>query len=558
MPSETASPSGPLSDEGPGLLKRWGVALIGAPLLAGVYVVAGKLGLRLAVVNESATTIWPPTGIALAGCLIFGIRIWPGVLVGALIVNLTTSGSWPASIGIAVGNAAEAVVGCFLVNRYANGRLAFERIRDVFRFTILAAVLSTTLSATIGVSSLVLSRAASWSDFGAIWLTWWLGDLGGDLIIAPFLILWSSWPAIRWNLSRFLEGALLIALLFFLSSAIFGGLLPFSPKSYAIGFLCIPVVLWASFRFGPRSTSGVLLLLSAVALWGTLRSFGSFSPEARNETLVFLQAFLGVISITALALSAAVAEGRKAAEALAQKLAEVARLNVQLDQQKEEIGAYHRLLSHDISNFSMALLGLVERLLLQADGPLTGKQEELIRRSNRQVLEMNRMAENARMLVRVRERGLPAPGDPVSIDDVLRKAVELVRDLHFDRPFEISIECPPGAKLVGAPLLDSILVNLLDNAVRHNRKGAKPELKVRVLPADGRFIIEIRGGEPPPKEIIAGLFEKEKKVSPSSGHGIGVILVREILQRSEGTILAKTVPGEKGEVFEVSVTLRAA
>jgi integral membrane sensor domain MASE1 len=562
MPSETAEASPPApapnSDVPPGFLARWGTVLIGIPVLAAVYAVAGKLGLTLAVLNESATTIWPPTGIALAACLIFGVRLWPGVFVGALIVNLTTSGSWPASIGIAVGNTAEAVVGCLLVDRYANGRRAFERTRDVFRFTLLAAVLSTTMSATWGVASLVLSGAASGSDFGAIWLTWWLGDLGGDLIIAPFLILWSSRSSLRWNMPDFLEGALLLAVLFLLSSALFGGLLPFSARSYAIGFLCIPVVLWSSFRFGPRNTAAVLVLLSAVALSGTLRWFGSFSPQAKNETLLFLQAFLGVISITALTLSAAVEERRRATEALQQKLAEVARLNLTLDQQKEELGAYHDLLSHDISNFAMALLGLVERLLLQADGPLTRKQEELIRRSNRQVLEMNRMAENARTLARVREQGLPAPGGPVYIREVLNRAVELVRDLHFDRPFESSVECPSDAKLVGMPLLDSILVNLLDNAVRHNPKGTKPELKVRVLPTEDRVVIEIQGGVPPPKESIEQLFKRETRIGRSSGHGIGLILVREILQRAEGTIAAKTVRGDKGELFEVSVSLRAA
>ena len=89
-------------------------------------------------------------------------------------------------------------------------------------------------------------------------------------------------------------------------------------------------------------------------------------------------------------------------------------------------------------------------------------------------------------------------------------------------------------------------------------KGTRPELRVRVLPAADRIIIEIRGGVPPPRESIAHLFEQEAKLGRSSGHGIGLILVREILQRAEGAITAKTVREEKGEVFEVSVSLRAA
>ena len=179
-------------------LRRWMPILIGVPLLTAAYYAAGRLGLRLAVLNESATTVWPPTGIALAACLLFGRRLWPGVFLGALLVNLATSGSWPASLGIAVGNTLEAVLGCTLVRRYAGALRAFDRASDVFRFALGAAVVSTTVSATLGVLTLSLTGKADWSQFSAIWATWWLGDLGGDLVVAPLLILWGSKPRPQW------------------------------------------------------------------------------------------------------------------------------------------------------------------------------------------------------------------------------------------------------------------------------------------------------------------------------------------------------------------------
>src|SRR5260370_6669911 len=131
--------------------------------LTGTYFVAGKLGLKLASVHASATAVWPCTGIALAGLLIFGYRVWPAILAGAFLVNLTTAGSVATSIGIAVGNTLEPVVGCYLVNRVAGGRRAFERAQDIFKFAFLAAMVSTTISATVAVTTLDLAGLTYWA-----------------------------------------------------------------------------------------------------------------------------------------------------------------------------------------------------------------------------------------------------------------------------------------------------------------------------------------------------------------------------------------------------------
>src|SRR5712692_2026573 len=158
--------------------------------LAAVYVLAGKLGLLLAFVHASATAVWPQTGIALAAFLLLGYRVWPGILLGAFLANVTTEGTIATSLGIAVGNTLEGFVGAYLVNRFAGGRHVFDRPQDVLRFAVLAGMVSTAVSATIGVTSLALGGVARWTDYGPIWLTWWMGDAGGALVVAPLLILW--------------------------------------------------------------------------------------------------------------------------------------------------------------------------------------------------------------------------------------------------------------------------------------------------------------------------------------------------------------------------------
>jgi len=121
--------------------------------IAAAYFVAGKLGLQLAFSNPSATPVWAPTGIALATLLLAGYDVWPAILVGAFFVNLTTAGSVATSLGIAVGNTVEGLVGAYLVNRFARGRWAFERARNVFRFILLAAVLSTAIQTPVTARS---------------------------------------------------------------------------------------------------------------------------------------------------------------------------------------------------------------------------------------------------------------------------------------------------------------------------------------------------------------------------------------------------------------------
>src|SRR5207247_7481997 len=158
--------------------------------LAAVYFRAGKFGLKLAFVNASATPVWPCTGIALAAFVLLGYDVWPAVLAGSFLVNISTAGSAATAVGIAVGNALGGLAGGYLVNRFARGRRAFDRPQDVFTFTVLAGIVSTTIGATVGVTTLAFTGLARWAEYGAIWWTWWRGDPRGDLVVARGRLLW--------------------------------------------------------------------------------------------------------------------------------------------------------------------------------------------------------------------------------------------------------------------------------------------------------------------------------------------------------------------------------
>ena len=296
-------------------LIRWRVVWQAA-LVAVAYFVAGKLGLQLAFVHASATGVWPPTGIALAAFLILGYRVWPAILCAAFLVNVTTAGSVATSLGIGIGNTLEGLVGAYLVNRFASGRGAFKRARDTFRFIILAALLSTTVSPTIGVTTLSVAGFADWSQFGRIWLTWWLGDTVGALVVAPVVVLWNADPKVGWNRGQALEATALFVALAVVCLAVFDGLIASPFRHYPLEFLCVPVLIWTAFRFGQREVAAAVVVLSAFAIAGTVRGFGPFARDSQNESLLLLQAFIGVTAVMSLALGVVVSERKDVEERL--------------------------------------------------------------------------------------------------------------------------------------------------------------------------------------------------------------------------------------------------
>src|SRR5947208_737396 len=231
-------------------LAPWGLLII-----TGGYFVAGKIGLVLAAVHPSASAVWPPTGIALAATLLLGYRVWPALFLGAFLVNVTTAGSVWTSLGIAGGNTLEGLLAAFLVRRFANGLKVFDRAWDIATFGVLAGLGATAVSATVGVTTLSLGGYASWEGLGAIWLTWWLGDVAGALVVAPVLILWGLDRTVRLTRAQVLELLLLLGSVLLVGEVVFGG--PASPRSWSPPTTRSSARRWTgSSRPGTRAPSG--------------------------------------------------------------------------------------------------------------------------------------------------------------------------------------------------------------------------------------------------------------------------------------------------------------
>jgi PAS domain S-box-containing protein len=284
-----------------------------------VYFAAAELGLSLASVHTNVSPVWPPSGIAIAALLIFGVRMWPAVFLGAFAANIWTDVSLSTAAGIAVGNTLEAVGAFWLLNKKQPFGKSLASLNNVLRFVVCVGLIGPAIAATIGNISLCLGNAALWSKFPNLWFTWWLGDGCGALVLAPFVLAWAGKDTRGLN-TRLWESGLLIVLLLITSMIVLGGWFPGAEKNYPLAHLCIPFLLWAALRLDQRALTSATLILAGVAVWGTSRGYGPFVKDSPNGSLLLLQVFIASSTLTALVLSAAINERRKA-EREKQKLA---------------------------------------------------------------------------------------------------------------------------------------------------------------------------------------------------------------------------------------------
>jgi PAS domain S-box-containing protein len=283
--------------------------------VAGLYFVTGKLGLALAFDQSFLTPVWPAAGVALAILILLGYGMWPGVLLGSLLLCCVTFSSvgsnWLATTGaalcVAAGNTLAALAGAWLVEAYAGGREAFRQPHTILLFVALAAVGTTALNATSGVLAYGLAHLAGWQTPGRLWLAWWLGDIVGVIVFAPLILVWSDF---RWrtiSTQRAIEAACLFGLLLLGCWITFGGSST-TTRTPVSSFLVVPLVLWTAFRFGQKGTTVVTFIVGCLATVGTLRGHGPFAVASRDISLLLLQDFIGVLAVMTLILAADVAQ----------------------------------------------------------------------------------------------------------------------------------------------------------------------------------------------------------------------------------------------------------
>jgi PAS domain S-box-containing protein len=295
--------------------------------VAGLYIGTAKMGIELPVARGVVTPVWAPTGIALAALVLLGPTLWPAVAIGALIANATSGASLPVAAFISVGNTLEAVVGAALLRRVSfNSRL--ERVRDVLALVVLAAAGSTAIAATNGVTTLWVSDNLSGS-YGSNWFLWWSGDAMGDLIVAPFLLLWLSLPFWKPRRAELLEGLVLLGLIALVSWFVF------VHGYWRYPHLLFPLLIWAALRFSQRGAVTGGFVVAAFAIKGAVDGTTPLGGGSATEVVQIAEGLLAAVILSLLTLGAALSE-RKSVEGELQR----ERANLAEAQELAHIGSW--------------------------------------------------------------------------------------------------------------------------------------------------------------------------------------------------------------------------
>lgn len=304
---------------------------------AAAYALAARVGLLLAMPPAfKATAVWAPSGIAVAAVLLAGRSVWPGIFIGAFAGNVLDyfkpEDTFPLtshvelSLAIAAASTLQALVAVDLIRRFTQGGNVLSRTRDFARFLALVPV-ACIVAPTIAISAIVALGFANWDAFPATWLTWWLGDVVGIILITPLILALAMPTQKSWRATQILEVILLLGLIWLVGSLSFAGWTSLEALAMAAAFLVIPLVVWGAFRFGWRGATLGPVLFSVFAIWGTTTGHGPFFFQDRVESLLALQAFVAIVAITATLLAAVLQDRRR--EELAKDLA-IAQMEVTL------------------------------------------------------------------------------------------------------------------------------------------------------------------------------------------------------------------------------------
>jgi signal transduction histidine kinase len=288
--------------------RRGSLALyaIAVAFVAGAYYGVGRIGLELAYLDGAVAALWPPAGLGLAVLFLWGVYLWPGIVIGDLL--LADFSTPPGTVlSQTVGNTLALVAAAMLLRRLTGGRGALDRIVDVVALVVCASV-AAVVSAAFGPLSLRLGNVIAADEFGRVFRTWTLGDASGVLVVAPVLLTWATTGLKGIRRRDLLEGAIALAVLVLLAEV---------PPQRDVPYIVFPVLLWAAIRFGPRGAATAILVVCSITVWNTARNEGPFVRDSITDSLLSTQLFIAISALTSLVLAAVTAERTRVARALA-------------------------------------------------------------------------------------------------------------------------------------------------------------------------------------------------------------------------------------------------
>jgi signal transduction histidine kinase len=521
-------------------------ALLKLALVAVTYWIAARLSLTLALVHGQVTPIWPPTGIALVAILVLGRWVWPAIFAGALAVNLPIGPSPLGAVFIATGNTLAPLVAAELLRR-VGFRLELDRLRDAAAIIGLGALLSMSISASIGTSVLVLSGTVSPTDFWPTWAVWWTGDAMGVLLVAPFLLSLlpgSSGPALT-----------------FRSGAVFAGLLggiglatwALFQTPLHLEYLVFPLIMVAAWRYRLRGAAPAALMASGVAIWSAVHGTGPFATGTLAQKMITLQVFNVCVSLTSFVLATFVATRERQEE--------MTRLYAASNAASGAKSAFLNMAAHELRTPITVLAGY---LSMMDDGSLGRAPDSWavpLQILKTKTSELNRVMESLVKASQIDANVTPLKGQVIDLRNVVEDAVARARPradlLHAD----ISTKLAIGALPVNADKeeLGRVLDNLINNSLSYSAPPAR--LFIDVSRDSERALVRVKDdGVGIPEDQREQVFSRfyrgaSPAVAKVPGVGLGLYISRQLAEHHSGSLVLESSTPEEGTVFMLAIPL---
>lgn len=530
------------------------------------YLATARFGLSLSPAGGGfASLIWPPTGIALAALTLFGYRLWPAVFLAAFAANYLNGAGILSAVGIGVGNTLEAVVGALLLIHVNEFNPNLGRVRDVAGLAFFGAGVSTVISSTVGVSTLLISGIIPLSDAPSAWVAWWTGDALANLVVAPLLFSWIARDVGCPTVKRPGEKAVLVGLVILISSLVFldftklqtlGGMHP-------LPFALFPLIIWAALRFTMHEVVHLVLVLSIIAVWGTLHQMGVFVGEALPSTLLILDIYVATIAMTGMFLAAAIQERRNSKRKVLLLLREqiaarqsieslVKRLEAALQSRDEFLS----IASHELRTPITSLKLQLQIAHRNPDEGATADSEDLLTALDRQVNRLNSLIDTLLDVSQIREGKMSFLPEQSNLAEVVRQSALQLKDQLSEAGCEIFLDVPE--EMIGhwdPARIEQVVTNLLSNSIKY-APGKPIHIRLSLQGENAFLTVEDRGPGIPPEnqEKIFERFERSATANSVPGLGLGLFIVKEIVKVHRGTVQVENVP-EKGARFTVQLPL---
>ena len=551
-------------------------------LAALLYYLSARLGYFLAFDGTIALPAWPPSGIAFALIILLGRSSWPGIAIGALVANLMAY--WndqvlpqhsliAISSMIAVGQTLETLTGYYLVKVWIKDDYPFKTAKNTFRFLFVTLIMSL-VGSGIGALSLYFNKVVIYDALLQSSFNWWVGNVVGILLFTPFILAIAQKQDLSLNFKKMMEGGIFIVstigIYFLIQLGYFNSTLIDS-----LPYLSIPFLLWLAFRFDLLAAITGALIASLLSIYFTIHNIGPFIQENASDSMLLLQIFIGVISISTIVLASTVTERLKVQnelklfngnleamveertsalndEILTRKETEdkLIGTNQELSKRNKELDNFVYSVSHDLRAPIASVLGLIN--LAKRDKDLAMKNIYLDKINNSALQQDNFIKE---ILDQSRNSRLEVKKEEILFQPLID---ETFNQLKFATSTGGDVERIININQTGVFYSDRwrlkvIFNNIISNSIRY-RNGRDPVIKVNIEISDRRAIIEIEdNGRGIPKDHINNVFQMfYRATDDGAGSGLGLYIVKETMDKLHGLINIESVEG-KGTTVKLEI-----